>query len=89
MDTQKTQTPTEQKQVPLSQIEIKDENIALNVMVAMLNMAQRRGVFSLEESSKCWECVQKFVRKEGPTAGQGSAAGQENIKMETVETTSV
>jgi len=48
MDTQKTQTPTEQKQVPLSQIEIKDENIALNVMVAMLNMAQRRGAFSME-----------------------------------------
>jgi hypothetical protein len=59
----------------------------------MLNMAQRRGVFSLEESSKCWECVQKFVRKEGPSAGQGSTgqgtAGQENITMETVESPSV
>ena len=60
----------QQQQIALSKIEIKDENIALNVMVAMLNMAQRRGVFSLEESSKCWECVQKFVRTEGP-AGQG------------------
>jgi len=72
----------QQAQVALSDIEIKDENIALNVMVAMLNMAQRRGVFSLEESSKCWECVQKFVRKEGP------AAGEENITMETVESQS-
>ena len=79
---------TQQTQLALSDIEIKDENIALNVMVAMLNMAQRRGVFSLEESSKCWECVQKFVRKEGPQSGHGSA-GQENIKMETVETPSV
>ena len=51
MDNQTTQTQPEQKQVPLSQIEIKDENIALNVMVAMLNMAQRRGAFSMEESA--------------------------------------
>jgi hypothetical protein len=78
----------QQQQIALSKIEIKDENIALNVMVAMLNMAQRRGVFSLEESSKCWECVQKFVRKEGPTTGQGPASAPENITMETVESQS-
>ena len=62
MDTQNKQTPPEQKQVPLSQIEIKDENIALNVMVAMLNMAQRRGAFSMEESAKTWECIKRFQR---------------------------
>lgn len=78
----------QQQQIALSKIEIKDENIALNVMVAMLNMAQRRGVFSLEESSKCWECVQKFVRKEGPTTGQGPTSAPENITMETVESQS-
>ena len=55
---------TQQNQVMLSDIEIKDENIALNVMVAMLNMAQRRGAFSMEESSKAWECIKKFQRTE-------------------------
>ena len=64
MENANTQTPAQQNQVPLSQIEIKDENIALNVMVAMLNMAQRRGAFSMEESAKTWECVQKFQRKD-------------------------
>lgn len=59
-----TQTTPAQNQVPLSQIEIKDENIALNVMVAMLNMAQRRGAFSMEESAKTWECIRKFQRTE-------------------------
>ena len=86
---QQPQSQTQrQQQIALSKIEIKDENIALNVMVAMLNMAQRRGVFSLEESSKCWECVQKFVRTEGPTTGQGTASAPENITMETVESQS-
>ncbi len=62
MEAQQQPQPQQQKQVALSEVEIKDENVALNVMVAMLNMAQKRGTFSMEESSKCWECIQKFVR---------------------------
>lgn len=60
MDNQNKPVENNKKQVPLSQIEIKDENIALNVMVAMLNMAQRRGAFSMEESAKTWECIKRF-----------------------------
>ena len=41
---------------------ITDENTALNVIVSFLNIAQRRGVFSLEESSKIFECIKKFQR---------------------------
>ena len=54
----------EQKQVALSEIEINNENTALNVMVAMINIAQKRGAYSLEESSKCWECVRMFIRQQ-------------------------
>ena len=91
------QQPQQQKQIALADVEIKDENIALNVMVAMLNMAQKRGTFSLEESSKCWECVQKFVRpQQNPQQISGQNATQnaepnatqnapENISMETTE----
>ena len=39
---------------------VSDENAALNIMVSFLNMAQRRGVFSLDESAKIWECIKKF-----------------------------
>ena len=53
----------QQKQVQLSDISVDNENTALNVMVAMLNMAQRRGAFSMEESSKCWECVKMFMKQ--------------------------
>tara|TARA_B100001059_G_C17834793_1_gene587261 strand:- start:1262 stop:1519 length:258 start_codon:yes stop_codon:yes gene_type:complete len=68
--TQPQQTQSQQNQIPISKIEIKDENIALNVMVAMLNMAQRRGAFSMEESAKTWECIQKFQRTQAPAASE-------------------
>ena len=41
---------------------INDENTALNVMVSFLNLAQRRGIFSIDESAKIWECINKFQR---------------------------
>ena len=47
----------------LTSIEIANEVIALNVMVSFLNIAQKRGAFALDESSKIWECIQKFITK--------------------------
>ena len=41
---------------------ITDENVALNVIVSFLNIAQRRGVFTLDESAKIWECIKIFQR---------------------------
>jgi len=56
---------TEEKkpEVKLVDVVITDENVALNALVSFLALAQRRGVFSIEESSKIWECVQKFQKK--------------------------
>jgi hypothetical protein len=56
-----TQT-TQTTQTAIKDITIDNENIALNVIVGMLNIAQKRGAFSLEESAKTWECVQMFMR---------------------------
>ena len=52
----------ETQQVSIKDIKIENENIALNVLVGMVNIAQKRGAFSLEESSKAWECVQIFMK---------------------------
>lgn len=65
-----TQTQTEQtgsdqetaQQVNLLNIEIKDENDALNVMVGFLGLAQKRGVFAINESAKIFECIKKFQK---------------------------
>lgn len=50
-------------EVKLVDIVVTDENIALNVLVSFLNLAQRRGAFSIDESSKIWECVKIFQKK--------------------------
>ena len=60
-----TQAATGSEPTPptaLLDISIDNENIALNVIVGMLNIAQKRGAFSLSESSKTWECVQMFMK---------------------------
>jgi hypothetical protein len=56
-----TNTPNYSQQ--LSNVEITDENVALNVLVSFLNLAQKRGAFALDESAKIWECIQKFVKR--------------------------
>ena len=76
----------QQQQIALSEVEIKDENIALNVMVAMLNMAQKRGTFSMQESSKCWECIQKFVKNAPQNAAPNAEpSAEQNVSMEMSE----
>ncbi len=47
----------------LTKIRITDENISLNVIVAFLNYASRKGVFSIEENAKIWECIQFFIQQ--------------------------
>jgi len=52
----------------LVSVAVINENEALNVMVSFLNLAQKRGVFSFDESAKIWECIQKFIPKEEPVS---------------------
>jgi hypothetical protein len=57
--------PVEEKksEVKLVDVPVADENVALNLLVSFLSLAQRRGVFGIDESAKIWECVQKFQKK--------------------------
>jgi len=52
----------EEAKTKLMSVEIENENVALNVIVSFLNIAQRRGVFALDESAKIYECVKKFQK---------------------------
>ena len=54
---------TVQKEVRLIDIEVTDENMALNIIVSFLGVAQQRGTFSIAESAKIYECIQKFISK--------------------------
>ena len=50
----------EPKQINLLDIPVTDENSALNVMVGFLGLAQKRGAFAINESSKLFECIKIF-----------------------------
>ena len=52
-----------EENVALIDVEVTNENMALNVIVSFVTLAQNRGAFSLPESSKIWECVQMFSKK--------------------------
>ncbi len=49
-------------EVRLVDVQVKDENTALNVMVGFLNLAHKRGVFTIDESAKIWECIKMFQK---------------------------
>ena len=51
----------EQQRINLADIKITDQNMALNILVGFLNIAQRRGAFGMDESAKVWEAVKWFV----------------------------
>ena len=61
-------TPVLQDQAPqppkvlLTGVEVTDENVALNLIVSFLGLAQKRGAFTIDESAKIWECVKKFQK---------------------------
>ena len=50
------------KEVRLVDVNIKDENVALNVIVSFLTLAHKRGVFSIDESAKIYECIKMFQK---------------------------
>jgi len=61
---QQQQPQQQQPQQPnITDVEIRDEHTALNVMVSFLHLAQKRGAFNLQESAKVWECVKIFMKQ--------------------------
>lgn len=58
---------SQNQQQPLTQdklvnVEVKDENAALNLLVAFINLAQNRGAFRIEESAKIYDCIKMFQK---------------------------
>lgn len=62
------ENPPAAAQPSIMTVEIANENVALNILVSFINIAQKRGAFNLEESARIWECVQKFIIQPPPPA---------------------
>ena len=60
------ETPTVVETPPREQrlvdVVVANENIALNLLVSFINLAHKRGTFSIDESAKIWECIQMFQK---------------------------
>jgi len=59
----KTEIPTatgEKKETRLVDVEVADKQVALQLIATFLNLAQKRGAFSIDESAKIWECLKMF-----------------------------
>ena len=50
------------QQINILDIPVENENVALNVLVSFVNLAQRRGVYNVQESAKIWECIKVFKK---------------------------
>jgi hypothetical protein len=59
-ETETTQAPAQPIQIKLVDVQVTDENIALNLLVSFISVAHKRGIFTLDESAKIWECISKF-----------------------------
>lgn len=60
-ETRETKPPTLADQVrALLSANIENQNMALNVLIGFIGVAQRRGVFAIDESAKIFECIKSF-----------------------------
>ena len=50
----------EKTQVRLVDIPLTTQQDALQLLVTFVNLAQKRGSFTLDESAKLWECIKMF-----------------------------
>ena len=66
------QAQQQQQAVSILDVEINDENTALNVMVQFLTIAQKRGTFNIPESAKIYECLQIFTKKSSSSSSSSS-----------------
>jgi hypothetical protein len=51
---------TSKPKARLVDMPVNNANEALNMLVTFLNLAQKRGAFTIDESAKIWSCIQFF-----------------------------
>jgi hypothetical protein len=57
--------------VVLTDINVTNQNVAFNILISFITVAQKRGTFSINESAKIWECLKYFLTPE-QLAGENS-----------------
>ena len=52
----------------LATMNVDNQNVAFNIIIGFVSLAQRRGAFSLDEAAKIFECVKMFNREDDNSA---------------------
>ena len=52
--------PAPAPHIKLTDVKVTDENVALNLLVSFISLAQKRGTFTIDEAAKIWECISTF-----------------------------
>lgn len=58
-----TEVPKEdgnKSKVRLVDLPVNNQQEALQLIVTFINLAQKRGAYTLDESAKIWECMKMF-----------------------------
>jgi hypothetical protein len=53
---------SQNQQVPISEVPITNQNEALQMIIYFINLAQKRGSYSIDESAKIYECIKIFKK---------------------------
>ena len=75
VESSNSQEQPQQQQVKLVDVPVNNENTALNVMVQFLNLAQRRGAYSIDEAAKIYECFKVFTKNDAAASSSANTAG--------------
>ena len=54
------QSTEENPQQKLVDVELVNQNTALNVIIGFITLGQQRGCYGIQESAKIWECIKMF-----------------------------
>ena len=54
--------PAPAPHIKLTDVKVTDENVALNLLVSFISLAQKRGTFTIDEAAKIWECISTFSK---------------------------
>ena len=61
-------------QTKLVDVDLSSQNVALNVIIGFITLGQQRGVYSIQESAKIWECIKVFQRAGPPNTSSSTQA---------------
>lgn len=69
-------------QQKLVDVKLDSQNTALNVIIGFITLGQQRGVYTIQESAKIWECIRMFQQPQ-TTTNQVEQVVEQQVEQQT------